>query len=220
MKDLDRKTHWDNAWASRPSDALSWHQPDPARSLVMIRQAGVGPGDSVIDVGAGDSVLCERLLDQGFTDLTVLDLSRTALDRARQRLGRRSDRLHWIEDDVTRFAPQRRYALWHDRAVFHFLVSREDRARYAQAMDRALSQDGQAVIATFALDGPQRCSGLPVVRYDAKAMAAALGKGWQVVDTCREAHTTPGGAEQNFSFFRIARTPRDHTGSRRDPQRG
>jgi hypothetical protein len=218
MKELDRKTHWENAWSSRPSESLSWYQSDPTRSLTMIRQAGIGPGDAIIDVGAGDSVLAEHLLGQGFNDLTVLDVSRRALDRSRRRLGHRAEDLCWIEADVTQFKPKRRYAVWHDRAVFHFLVSAADRSRYIAVLDRALALDGQAIIASFALDGPERCSGLPIVRYGVDSLDATLGAPWRVIEACREVHETPGGAEQNFSYFRIVRTTVEPVDSHQQPQ--
>ena len=205
MSQFDRKTHWENAWADRPDERLSWYQAHPACSLEMISHAGTQTDQPVIDVGAGTSRLTESLLDAGYQDLTVLDLSAAALERARSRLGGRAGRVHWIESDITRFEPARRYALWHDRAVFHFLLDHHDRRRYLDVLDRALSAGGQAVIATFAPDGPERCSGLPVVRYDPSRLRGELGRRWRLVEERLESHTTPAGAEQKFVYFRIKR---------------
>ena len=205
MSDFDRKTHWEHAWTARPGDRLSWYQAHPAASLAMIRHAEVGATEPLIDVGGGAARLVDCLLDAGFDDLTVLDVSATALDQARHRLGKRAERVHWVESDVTRFEPTRGYALWHDRAVFHFLTEDSDRARYIRVMDRALAPGGQAIIATFARGGPERCSGLPVVQYDADRLCAELGKRWLLLEESSERHATPAGADQEFAWFRFAR---------------
>ena len=205
MSDFDRKTHWEHAWTARPGDRLSWYQAHPAASLAMIRHAEVGATEPLIDVGGGAARLVDCLLDAGFDDLTVLDVSATALDQARHRLGKRAERVHWVESDVTRFEPTRGYALWHDRAVFHFLTEDSDRARYIRVMDRALAPGGQAIIATFARGGPERCSGLPVVQYDADRLCAELGERWLLLEEGSERHATPAGANQEFAWFRFAR---------------
>jgi trans-aconitate methyltransferase len=205
MEENGRKAHWERVWSTRDDTATSWYQATPAVSLALIERAGAAPADPLIDVGGGASRLVDGLLDRGFSDLTVLDLSAAALDRARQRLGARAARVTWIEADVTAFRPARRYRLWHDRAVFHFLREAEDRARYVANLDRALAPDGQAVIATFAPDGPTRCSGLDIVRYDAAQLAAQLGPGWVLCEERAERHRTPAGGEQRFGFYRFAR---------------
>lgn len=220
MSDFDRKTHWEKAWADRPDERLSWHQPHPACSLEMIRHAGVGTAEPVIDVGGGTSRLVDSLLEAGYQDLTVLDLSATALHRARQRLGNRAGRVQWIESDITLFEASGHYALWHDRAVFHFLVDRGDRARYVEALDRALSPAGQAVIATFARGGPKRCSGLPIVQYDANRLCAELGQRWRLVEERLEFHTTPAGKEQKFAYFRIQRNHDAAAAALQSPSKG
>lgn len=206
MNVMDRKEHWERAWSARPADEVSWYQDEPARSLAMIEDAGLVPADAVIDVGGGASTLVDHLLRRGHEDLTVLDLSRAALDQARHRLGPKADRVDWIETDVLSFQPTRTYRLWHDRAVFHFLLDAKDRERYAAVLRRALTPGGQAVIATFAMDGPARCSGLDVVRYDAPGLLAALGQGLELVDVQEEEHRTPAGGIQRFGFFRFTRS--------------
>jgi hypothetical protein len=184
---------------------MSWYQARPGRSLAMIEDAGCDRNHPVIDIGGGASTLASHLLARGYVDVTVLDVSRTALHAARRSLGRDADRVTWIEEDVTNFRPGRQYRLWHDRAVFHFLLGRGEQERYATALRQALSPGGQAIIATFAIDGPRRCSGLDVARHDAETIAAALGRGLELVDVQQERHGTPAGAEQQFSYFRFIR---------------
>jgi len=207
MRGSERKAHWERVWSQRADAETSWFQPTPVISLELIERAGVGPGDAVIDVGGGASRLVDHLLDRGFGDLTVLDLSAAALAQARRRLGERADRVHWLEQDVTGFCPARRYRLWHDRAVFHFLLEADERARYRAAMDRAVAGDGQAIIATFGPDGPTRCSGLPTERYGAAELGAELGPTWSLLEQRAEIHRTPAGREQHFVFCRFARKP-------------
>jgi len=196
-----RRAHWDRVWAERSETETSWFQDHPAISLALIERAGVRAGDPVIDVGGGASRLVDHLLERGFTDLTVLDISAAGLAQAQRRLGARASRVRWIEADVTAFAPARRYRLWHDRAVFHFLLERDERARYAATLDRALAADGRAVIATFGPGGPLRCSGLEIVRYAADGLAAELGAAWKLVGEQAELHRTPAGREQQFGYY-------------------
>ena len=200
-----RQEHWDGIYASRREDEVSWFQATPAVSLDLVDRCALARDAKILDVGGGASRLVDALLDRGFLDLTVLDVSAQALDRARARLGERADRVKWIVADVTRFEPAERYALWHDRAVFHFLTAAEDRAAYARALDRAVAPGGHVVVGTFALDGPERCSGLPVVRYDASGLAAALGPSFTLVETVRHEHVTPAGRTQAFTFVHLVR---------------
>jgi hypothetical protein len=207
MSEIKRKAHWERAWSLKNETETSWFQTAPELSLELIAAAGARPDDPLIDVGGGASRLVDHLLDRGFSDLTVLDISAAGLQRARRRLGARAQRVHWIEADVTTFRPQRSYRLWHDRAVFHFLLDAAERARYVAAMDTALTCDGQAVIATFGPDGPLRCSGLDTVRYGADDLAAVIGPGWRLAEQRSEAHRTPAGREQHFGYYRFARAP-------------
>jgi trans-aconitate methyltransferase len=200
-----RKTHWERVWSEKDEATTSWFQAAPLVSLDLIDRSGTQPGDPVIDVGGGASRLVDHLLDRGFTDVTVLDISAAGLQRAQRRLGERAAAVHWIEADATEFRPRRAYRLWHDRAVFHFLLDAADRARYLAVMDQALASDGQAVIATFGPDGPLKCSGLDTVRYSAGELAAELGSRWRLVEQRAEAHRTPLGREQHFGYGRFAR---------------
>jgi trans-aconitate methyltransferase len=193
----DRKSHWDNVYASKPATAVSWYEPHPAESLALIDEAGVRHDEPIIDVGAGASLLVDELLRRGFRDLTVLDVSARALHGLRERLGRSAAGVTFLECDVTQFHPTRTYTLWHDRAVFHFLVSAEDRRKYRETLSAALIPGGHAVIATFGPSGPDRCSGLPTDRYDAAAIAKDFS-GLQLVDSRLALHHTPWGAPQQF----------------------
>jgi SAM-dependent methyltransferase len=202
---FEREKHWENVYASRAPDETSWHQRNPSLSLAMIERCGPAPASAMIDIGGGASLLVDHLLDRGFEDLTVLDISARALDRARKRLGERAAAVQWIKADITQFGPNREYDVWHDRAAFHFLTAADDREAYAAVLRRALSPGGRAIIATFAPDGPERCSGLEIVRYDAESIQAALGTDFQLVEEQREIHRTPAGGEQSFMYFGLER---------------
>lgn len=191
--------HWRAVYERLGAAGVSWHQDVPVVSLEVIGALGLPADAPVVDVGGGASLLVDRLLERGHSDVTVLDLARPALAAARERLGPAAGRAQWLEQDVLTWSPVRRYALWHDRAVFHFLVGAGERARYAAVLHAALAPGGRVVMATFAPDGPETCSGLPVRRYDPDALAAELG-GMRLVDARRELHRTPGGRVQPFSW--------------------
>jgi SAM-dependent methyltransferase len=203
----DRRAHWNAAYRNRRPDEVSWFDAGASESFGRVT-ALLRPGDPVIDVGGGASDLAGRLVQGGWGPVSVLDISETALAEARARLGPAAAEIDWIAADVTRWTPARTWALWHDRAVFHFLTAPEDRAAYAAALATALRPGGHAVISSFAANGPDRCSGLPVVRYapdDLAATLASLAPGLLVpVSASRHLHRTPGGAGQRFqtSVFR------------------
>lgn len=202
----DRKQHWNAVFSGRAPDVLTWYQADPVCSLTLIATALAERAGPVIDVGGGASRLAERLLDAGYGEVEVLDVSADALAAARAAMGDAAGAVAWTVADVTAWAPPpARYAVWHDRAVFHFLTEEADRAAYADALDRALIADGQAVIATFAAWGPEKCSGLPTARYDADGLLAALGGRFRLLEQVDEDHTTPKGNTQAFSYFRLGR---------------
>lgn len=202
---MDHKEHWNEVYKTQAPDDVSWYQTRPTTSLHLIKASGVAKDRGVIDVGAGASALVDFLLDGGFTKLAVLDISAIALQHARQRLGVRAAGVEWFEADVTDFRPPHRFGLWHDRAVFHFLTDPADRREYVETMSRALTPDGHVIIATFAIEGPLKCSGLDVARYDALSLAAELGAGFQLREQVDENHLTPWNTEQRFSFFRFVR---------------
>jgi trans-aconitate methyltransferase len=191
MQGDGRKAHWETVYATKAEDEVSWFQADPAPSLEAIALAGAHRGSAIIDIGGGASRLVDHLVAAGFQDVTVLDLSGAALDAARARLGAQADNVSWIVADVTTWEPPRTYDVWHDRAAFHFLTEPQERAAYVARLTRALWIGGHAVIATFAPDGPERCSGLPVMRYDAASLGQALGPAFVLVDTRRHEHATP-----------------------------
>jgi SAM-dependent methyltransferase len=200
-----RQAHWDGIYGARSITDLSWYEPHPGKSLELIRATGVQPADPIIDVGSGASFLIDDLVEAGYLDLTVLDISAEVLKKLRARVDPRTAALSFLRQDVTAFRPPRRYALWHDRAVFHFLIQREDRERYVDVLRRALIPGGHVVIATFGPSGPQRCSGLPTLRYDDKALAAELGDDFGLVDSSLAVHRTPAGVEQPFLYCRFDR---------------
>jgi SAM-dependent methyltransferase len=202
---VNPREHWNQIYQTRAPDDVSWFQTRPTVSLRLIEATGVAKNDPILDAGGGASVLVDCLLDAGFTRVAVLDIAAAALQHARQRLGARADRVEWFEADVTEFQPPHRFRLWHDRAVFHFLTDPEDRRKYVQTLERSLTPGGHVILATFALDGPPQCSGLPVRRYDAPAICAELGPGFRLVEQVDETHVTPWGTGQKFSYFRWAR---------------
>jgi trans-aconitate methyltransferase len=205
MTDTSRRDHWESVYASKGENQVSWFQETPALSLELIGLAGAVPGSGIIDIGGGASRLVDCLVSRGYEDLTVLDLSAAALAAARSRMGEKAGRVTWVAADVTLWEPPRTYDVWHDRAAFHFLGEREDQAAYVVRLRRALRPGGHAIIGTFAPDGPERCSGLLVSRYDAASLAATLGRGFELIDTRRHEHVTPWGAMQKFQFSTFQR---------------
>jgi hypothetical protein len=198
--------HWDDAYG-QGEGTRSWFQQQPAMSLRMMDTAGACADDSVIDVGAGASPLAGALLGRGFADVTVLDISATGMQHAQRRLGPQAARVRWLRADVLTWRPQRQYQVWHDRAVFHFLTASQARQRYLRTLESATAPGAVAVFGCFALDGPQRCSGLPVARYGPDELAGRLGSGWTLIARDREEHITPAGAVQPFTWAVFRRGP-------------
>ncbi len=200
-----RKAHWEEVYLTTAADEVGWYQTHPIMSLNLIESTGVQKTGSLIDVGGGDSILVDHLLDQGFEHVTVLDISSAALERAKARVGDRASLVTWVEGDVTGFRSSETYDVWHDRAVFHFLTDAEDRTRYIEAMDSVVGAQGHVIIATFGPDAPPTCSGLPVVRYDPRSLATELGNGFELVESLEQLHRTPGGKIQPFIYCRFTR---------------
>jgi SAM-dependent methyltransferase len=200
MQNESRQAHWENVYTRKGENEVSWFQENPAPSLELIEQVGASPASAIIDIGGGASRLVDNLVEMGFEDVTVLDLSEAALEAAKDRLGDRAAQAHWMVADATVWEPVKVYDVWHDRAAFHFLTEDRDRAAYVVRLERALKVGGHAIIATFALDGPERCSGLPVVRYDPASLGQTLGRAFQLVDSRRHAHATPWASNQSFQF--------------------
>ena len=196
----ERSSHWEGIYRKKDDTQLSWHQDDPSVSLELCDVAGVDSSSSVIDIGGGTSRFTERLTERGFSDVSVLDVSEAALDRSRRQLGPASEQIEWIAADVTTWKPDGTYDLWHDRAVFHFLVDADDRTAYLNRLCLCLRPGGHAIIATFALNGPEKCSGLPVVRYDPEGLSKVLGDQFALVAHRRHTHKTPWGSPQAFQY--------------------
>ena len=196
--------HWDAAYA-QGDDTRSWYEEHPGMSLRMLDAAGVSAGHALIDVGGGASPLTSALLDRGFGDLTVLDISAAGMQHARDRLGPQAGQVHWLAADVLSWHPPRRYRAWHDRAVYHFLTTDQHRRQYLHTLDTATAPGAIAVFGCFAPDGPQHCSGLPVARYSPAQLARQLGTKWLLISQDREEHITPAGTIQPFTWIALRR---------------
>ena len=200
------RAHWDGVYSEKGEQEVSWFQESPEPSLELIVRAGATPGTAIIDIGGGASRLAGALLSRGFNNLTVLDLSEAALAKARARLGQSAGKIRWIAADVTTWQVDAACDIWHDRAAFHFLTDPDAQRAYVERLKLALRHGGHAIIATFALDGPEKCSGLPVARHSAKTIGALLGVEFALVDTLRHEHTTPWGSVQKFQFSTFVRS--------------
>jgi SAM-dependent methyltransferase len=201
----DWKDHWETLYAEKDPDSVSWHQSHPQHSLSLIEDTGIGKSSSIIDIGGGASTLVDHLLMAGYRDITVLDIARTAILQAQERLGDRSQQVTWIEDDITSYSSARTFDIWHDRAVFHFLTCEYDQACYLEALLKVLKPHGQAIIATFTDCGPDKCSGLDVVRYSPESLNQVLGLQLRLVETFTEEHHTTDGGVQQFNYCRFCR---------------
>ncbi|HET7832955.1 MAG TPA: class I SAM-dependent methyltransferase [Gallionella sp.] len=204
---MQTKEHWEKVYSTKATDAVSWFQEHANVSLDLIKGTGAGRDAGIIDVGGGASTLVDDLLASGYTDLSVLDLSGAALAAARQRLGPRAAAVQWLEADITTAdLPANRYDVWHDRAVFHFLVTPEERAAYVRAVLRSVKPGGHVIVATFAEDGPLQCSGLPVKRYRADELHGEFGTSFVLTAHQKETHRTPVGAMQQFVYCYCRKT--------------
>jgi 2-polyprenyl-3-methyl-5-hydroxy-6-metoxy-1,4-benzoquinol methylase len=198
---MNTKTHWEHIYETKATTQVSWYQEHAQFSLQYIRKTGIRKSDHIIDVGGGASTLVDDLIEDGFQNITVLDVSGTALQVARQRLGSRAGSVNWIEADIAQvdLHPDT-YDVWHDRAVFHFLTQAADRQHYIDCVRHSVRKGGHVILATFAPDGPERCSGLEVVRYSPESLHGEFGDDFEVVDSARETHHTPFGTEQKFIY--------------------
>ncbi|MGE5757449.1 MAG: class I SAM-dependent methyltransferase [Sideroxydans sp.] len=198
---MQPKDHWEKVYATKATDAVSWFQEHADLSLDLIKSTGAGKDAGIIDVGGGASRLVDDLVAEGYNDLTVLDLSAAALNAARQRLGAQQNKVRWIEADITQVnLPANRYDIWHDRAVFHFLTTPEQRAAYVRTVFRSVKPGGHVIVATFAEDGPLQCSGLPVMRYRPDELHDEFGEAFTLLKHQKEAHHTPSGNVQQFVY--------------------
>lgn len=195
-----RRAHWQRVYSEKEPTDVSWYQSVPEKSLHLIRETGIVKSEPILDVGGGASTLVDHLHAAGYTDVTIMDISGRALERSRARLGESAGATQWIESDVTRFEPRRRYALWHDRAVFHFLTDSGDRDKYIDVAERALNPGGYFVLATFGPEGPERCSGLEIRCYGIERLQELFGSGFKLGGYELDEHATPRGSTQQFLY--------------------
>ena len=198
---MNQKEHWENVYKTKAHDQVSWYREHLETSLKMILDTGVQKDAAIIDVGGGSSTLVDDLLDNGFVDVSVLDISSGAIENSRARLGSRADKIEWIVGDITEIElPKDHFDVWHDRAVFHFLTREEDRRKYVDLVMSSLKPGGHIVVASFGPDGPQKCSGLDVVRYSPDSMHDEFGSDFKLVKSLGESHQTPFGTSQEFVY--------------------
>lgn len=198
--DMSTQSHWQDVYRKKTSTEVSWYQAEPSTSLAWIRQVAPGPTGRILDVGAGASLLVDRLLECGYNRVALLDLAPTALAEVRQRLGERAAAVEWFTGDLLEFDPPHLFDLWHDRAVLHFLREPEQQLRYAEVLRRSVAPQAHVLISTFAVGGPTQCSGLDVVQYDCKSMGKLLGEEFVCIRQETEVHRTPGGGDQLFQY--------------------
>ena len=194
----ERKSHWENVYSTKQPHEVSWTQEVPTTSLNLIRSFAIDKSAGIIDIGGGDSNLVDFLLDEGYTNISVLDISGEALERAKKRLGAKADSVKWIESDITEFKPTEQYAVWHDRAAFHFLTTPEQIANYVDTAAKAVT--GYLAIGTFSENGPKRCSGLDITQYNEEKLESTFSAGFEKIECLTEDHTTPFNTTQNFIF--------------------
>ena len=193
------KEHWENIYATKSMQEVSWFQKVPTTSLELIKQVTKNKHDAIIDIGGGDGFLVDNLLALGYTDITVLDISKNAIDRAKKRLGKLAEKVKWIVADITKFIPEKEYAIWHDRAVFHFLTHQKDKENYRVLANTAVS--GYFILATFSDQGPNKCSGLEICKYSELDLQAFFSVNFRMTSSFKYNHPTPFGTYQNFIFL-------------------
>ncbi|MFT5780136.1 MAG: ubiquinone/menaquinone biosynthesis C-methylase UbiE [Crocinitomicaceae bacterium] len=200
MSELNKKAHWETIYQTKALTDVSWYEQKPTTSLDFIDKLGVSKTAKIIDVGGGDSFLVDHLLNLGYTNLTVLDISGAALQRAKDRLGERAEMVNWIEANAVDFTSESTFDLWHDRAAFHFLTEPEEIERYIQTLTKSISPDGKVVIGTFSEDGPKKCSGIEIQQYSKASLGAKLLPHFENIECLTLDHSTPFGTTQNFVF--------------------
>jgi 2-polyprenyl-3-methyl-5-hydroxy-6-metoxy-1,4-benzoquinol methylase len=198
---MDAKAHWETIYTSKAPDAVSWYRPHLETSLALIERAAGSPSASIIDVGGGESTLVDDLLGRGYENITVLDVSQVAIEVTKKRLGRAADQVRWIAADITQVQLEpSSYDVWHDRAVFHFLTAIEQRVAYVRTVANAVRPGGHVIVSTFGPEGPTKCSGLEIVRYDAESLHNQFGAHFHLLESYKELHRTPFGTTQQFLY--------------------
>lgn len=200
MDDFDRKKHWETIYDTKAVNEVSWYQPLPKTSLDFIQNNTTTKDEAIIDIGGGDSFLVDHLLDLGYTNVSVLDISKNAIERAKKRLGNKAEKVKWIVSDITHFEPTEKYAVWHDRAVFHFLTNASDIEKYQHVTSAAIADKGKMLIGTFSETGPKKCSGIEIKQYSANLLEETFKTNFKAVECFFENHTTPFDTVQNFVF--------------------
>lgn len=200
MDSENRKQHWENVFTTKDEKEVSWFQAYPKTSMEFLELFQLPLTANIIDIGAGDSHLVDALLDKGYQNIWILDISATALERARKRLGERASKVHWVVSDITEFEPPVGYDFWHDRAAFHFLTNEEAISKYVAIAERGISKNGYLVLGTFSEQGPQKCSGLEIKQYNEASMSSRFELSFNRIKCITEEHTTPFNTVQNFLF--------------------
>lgn len=200
MENFNRKNHWNSIYQTKQLNEVSWYQPVPDNSIVLIQQHNIPANAKIIDVGGGDSFFVDYLVNNGFRDVTVLDISQEAIERARQRLGNKADDIHWVVTDVVDFEPEGSYDFWHDRAAFHFLTEEEDIAQYVKLVAKHVKPGGVMVIGTFSEQGPKKCSGIDIRQYSETSMTECFKLNFEKINCVSADHKTPFDTIQNFVF--------------------
>ncbi|ABQ06010.1 MULTISPECIES: class I SAM-dependent methyltransferase [Bacteroidota] len=200
MEHFNRKSHWENIYESKPLETVSWYQPNPETSLHFVHQFNLPKTAKIIDIGGGDSFFVDHLLELDYEDITVMDISNAAIQRAKERLGSKSDRIKWIVSDVSDFIPTEQYDFWHDRAAFHFLTDKNEIENYVETTTKAIPQNGILVIGTFSKQGPTKCSGIEIKQYSEQTMTDLFQNHFQKIGCITIDHTTPSETNQNFVF--------------------
>ena len=194
------KSHWEKIYAAKRQDEVSWYQPTPKVSLGFISELNIPKDAAIIDVGGGDSYLADNLLSAGFTDITVLDISEAAINKAKQRLGKKAEKINWIVSDINDLAANKKFDCWHDRAAFHFLTTEKQIEKYLTVAQKHISKDGRMIIGTFSTSGPDKCSGLPIKQYSEQSLSVVLKKWFEKIKCITTDHVTPFNTIQNFLF--------------------
>ena len=204
---MNKQEHWENVYQKKGRDEVSWFREHLDTSLLMITNTGVGKDAAIIDIGGGNSNLVDDLLEHGFVDISVLDISANAINGSKERLGLKATEVDWIVADITSVElPKDHFDVWHDRAVFHFLTDVEDRHKYVELVMRSLKRGGHIIVASFSLEGPNKCSGLDVMRYSPETMRGEFGNAFRLVESIGETHNTPFGTTQDFVYCYCRKT--------------
>lgn len=200
MEEFDRRKHWDSIYTKKNPDEVSWYQPKPETSLNFFKQFDVAKSASIIDIGGGDSLLVDYLLDMGYSNISVLDISESALEKAKSRLGNKANKVKWIVADAANFVPEEKYDFWHDRAAFHFLTSEDEIQNYLNTAQKYISPSGVLIIGTFSTNGPEKCSGIEIKQYSENTINDRLKDHFEKITCITIDHKTPLNTYQNFIF--------------------